>query len=130
MLLVEFQPSGFGKGSYLNIAASWFWHPDSEWQFDYFRRASGLVRFETVEQFRSEAERLAKLAAAEMALLDKKFNSLDNVADHLKKEADGPRLSQNPWTLYDAAIVAGLIGDQDFSLKCFGELMKQTVVVD
>jgi hypothetical protein len=51
MLLVEFQPSGFGKGSYLNIGASWLWYSDSDWQFDYFRRASGLVPFEPWNNF-------------------------------------------------------------------------------
>jgi len=125
MLLVEFQPSGFGKGSYLNIAASWFWHSESDWQFDYMKRASGFVPFESMEQFRPEAERLAKLAGAEAAKLDKEFASLKEIADHLKEQTKDRRRSQNPWTLYHAAIVATLTGDQEFSLKCFGDLASQ-----
>jgi hypothetical protein len=129
-LVVEFQPSGFGKGSYLNIAATWFWHPDSDWGFNYMRRASGLVPFETSEQFQPKDERLAKLAAAETAQLDKKFISLDRIADHLKEEVNDPRLSQNPWTLYHGAIVTALTGDDKFSLNCFSELIKQNATAD
>ena len=129
-LLVEFQPSGFGKGSYLNIAATWFWHPGGDWAFNYIRRASGLAPLGTMKQFQSEAERLAKFAATEMAQLDKAFGSLKDVANHLQQEASDPRLSQNPWTLYHAAIAVGLTGDQVFSLKCLNELMKQNATVD
>jgi len=130
MLLVEFQPSGFGKGSYLNIAASWFWHPDGDWQFNYMKRASGLVPFVITEQFQPEAERLAKLAGVEAAKLDKKFASLEDIANYLKEQTKDPRLSQNPWTLYHAAIVAALTGDREFSLKCFSDLTNQKAQTD
>jgi hypothetical protein len=130
MLLVEFQPSGFGKGSYLNIAASWLWYPDSDSQFDYVRRASGLVPFQSLEQFQPEAERLTKLAAAEAAKLDKKFTSLEDIANHLREQTKDPRLSQNPWTLYHAAIVAALTEDRKFSLKCFSDLANQKAQTD
>src|SRR5687767_12866016 len=35
--VVEFQPSGFSKGSYLNVAAHWLWRPPPHvMTFDYF----------------------------------------------------------------------------------------------
>ncbi len=116
-LVIEFQPSGFSKGSYLNICASWLWHPDGL-PLNYFRRAGGFIAFETTEQFKPEAERLAGLAAVEMAGLDRKFKSLDAVAVYLKEKANNEQTRKNPWTLYDAAIVAGLTGDQEFGLQC------------
>ena len=128
-LVIEFQLSGFSKGSYLNICASWLWHPDGL-PLNYFRRAGGFIAFETAEQFKLGTERLAGLAAVEMAGLDRKFESLDAVAVYLKEQASDEQIRKNPWTLYDAAIVAGLTGDKEFGLKCFSELIARRANVD
>ena len=32
---VEFQPSGFAKGSYLNVGAQWLWRPSPSFAFEY-----------------------------------------------------------------------------------------------
>jgi hypothetical protein len=128
-LVVEFQPSGFSKGSYLNIAASWLWHP-GDLPFNYCKRAGKFIEFFTLEQFELEAEWLADQARAEVALLDKKFRSLDDIAAYLKQEACDPRGRQNPWTLYHAAIGAGLTGAPAFALECFNELVAQRPTAD
>ncbi len=128
-LIVEFQPSGFGKGSYLNIAASWLWSP-YEWRFDYMHRAGQFIRFESEDQFQTEVEGLAKLAASEAKNLDEKFGSLNKIAAHLNDEARDSRKRLNPWTLYHAAIVHGLIGDRKFSAAAFADLLAQKAAND
>ena len=128
--VIEFQPSGYSKGSYLNIAAMWLWHPGNGWAFNYFQRAGRFIVFETIEQFGPRAEKLADLAAAEATALDKKFESSAAIAHYLKEQANDERLDKNPWTLYHAAIAAGLTGDQAFSQKCFDALIAQNPTVD
>ena len=128
--MIGFQPSGFSKGSYLNIGASWLWHPGYEWSFSYVRRAGGFIAFETIEQFKPEAERFAKLAGAEAMLLDKKFSSLEDIAAYTKKQVGMFWLNQNPWALYHAAISAGLVGNQKFGRKCFAALIAQNTTFD
>jgi hypothetical protein len=129
LLIVEFQPSGFSKGSYLNIAAMWLWHPRNGWAFNHFQRASRFNAFETIEQFKPKAERLANLAAAEAMALDKKFESLAAIAHYLKEQASDERIGKNPWVLYHAAIAAGLTGDPAFSQEYFGALIAQKPTV-
>lgn len=129
MHIIEFQPSGFRRGSYLNIAASWLWHPDKSLAFNYFHRAGRFIEFETAEQFKPEAQKLAELAAAEAIALDEKFDSLDAVARYLNEQAKDERAGTNPWTLYHAAITTGLIGNREFGLKCFTELIGQRPTV-
>ena len=126
-LVIEFQPSGFSKGSYLNICARWFWHPSDGWPFNYFQRAGTFIEFENVEQFKLEAEWLAGLAATEAALLDNKFASLEDIAVYLKQQVQD---AKGPWMLYHAAIAAGLTGDREFGLECFDELLAQEADVD
>jgi len=128
--MIEFQPSGFSKGSYLNIGATWLWHPRGGHIFNSFRRAGDFISFETAAQFKPEAERLAHVAAAEATALDRKFESLGAIARDLREEANDELSGKNPWTLYHAAIAAGLTDGQEFSLKCFQELIDQTADVD
>jgi hypothetical protein len=129
-LVIEFQPSGFSKGSYLNVCTSWLWHPGGGLPFNYFERAGKFIEFQNIEQFEAEAEWLADVAAAEATSLDKKFSSLEKVSAYLKQEARDPRGHQNPWALYHAAVAAGLTGAQAFAIECFNELIAQKPVTD
>lgn len=126
-LVVEFQPSGFSKGSYLNVCAMWLWSPSIHWVFNYYWRADRFIEFRTIEQFKPEAKWLADQAGLEAALLDKKFESIGAIASYLKRETEAeacdPQLRRSSWPLYHAAIAAGLAGDQEFSLRCFSEMM-------
>ena len=60
--VVEFQPSSFSKGSYLNVGAMWLWHRTIKHiQFDVGHRVAdvGYVEFESEAQFAPEAEKFA-----------------------------------------------------------------------
>jgi hypothetical protein len=98
--------------------------------FNYCKRAGKFIEFETVEQFKPEAEWLAGVTATEAAVLDRKFVSLDATAVYLKEEANDERIRRNPWTLYHGAIAAGLTGDREFGLQSFSELIAQRADVD
>ena len=70
LLVVEFQPSAWSKGSYLNVAAHWLWSsltegPQVVLSFDYGGRAGGFISFENEDQFSPQAAALAEVAAAE-----------------------------------------------------------------
>src|SRR5688572_1964676 len=69
LAVVEFQPSGFSKGSYLNVAAHWLWSDKGYISFDlgsgadWGSRAADFEAYESDMQFERAAERLATLAA-------------------------------------------------------------------
>jgi hypothetical protein len=63
--IVEFQPSGWSKGSYLNAGCSWLWHVRDYASFDEGYRVETFVEFQDEEQFASAADRLARRAAEE-----------------------------------------------------------------
>ncbi len=66
--VVEFQPSSWSKGSYLNVGACWLWHPGAEpgISFDLGHRVEGHVPFRNEAQFQPQARRLADRAAEEI----------------------------------------------------------------
>lgn len=121
LAVVEFQPSGWDRGAYLNVAAKWLWRADGVWSFDFSfhggARAAGFVRFENELQFREQTLRLAQTAATESQRLKDAFPSIRAAAEQLRLRAncDG-------WDLYHAAVAAFLAGRSEEARRYFREL--------
>lgn len=114
--VVEFQPSGWSKGSYLNVAAHWLWSPPADnprfvLSFDYGGRVGDFVPLETEAHF-AELDGLAARAAAEAEQLRDTFGSLPAIADRLiGQEADLLREGRGGhWNAYHAGVAAALAG--------------------
>jgi hypothetical protein len=63
---VEFQPSSWSRGSYLNVYAMWLWVVKDYWSHDEGIRAEGFAKFQNEIQFAAKANRLAERAAEEL----------------------------------------------------------------
>src|SRR5262249_35655278 len=114
VIMVEFQPSGFSKGSHLNVAPAWLGDPQSHLAFDYGPvRFGRFVKFESASQFRPEAEALAEQAARSVTQFREELDSPAAIAAQLVKSAGDDRC----WRAYHAAVAAGLIGERDTSLR-------------
>jgi len=110
---VEFQPSAWSKGSYLNVGAAWLWHARKSLAFNVGYRVADFIAFESVEQFTPLIEAMAATAAKEVTKFRKRFYSLDSIYNYLKNDlSDG-------WPLYHAAVAAGLASDIETSRQLF-----------
>jgi len=113
--IVEFQPSSFGKGSYLNVSAHWLWGPFSDvLSFDYsVERKKPLIAFHDSEQFKILAEHLAEQAAKESQHLQNKITSIHASASLLvaAESASEKAGRKGGWLAFHAAIASGLSGD-------------------
>src|SRR5438105_812660 len=67
IISVEFQPSAWSKGSYLNVGVSWLWSPGRG--IDISTRPVDFVAYENVNQFQPLIEKVAKRGAEEVAHL-------------------------------------------------------------
>jgi hypothetical protein len=145
LTVVEFQPSGFRKGSYLNVAAHWLWSDGGYISFDlgsgsdWGSRVAEFEEYDSDEQFQSAADRLAAIAAREAQELARRLPSIDAAADLLlSRESSSPPRSRGSWSTYHAGVAAGLAGrerDADAMLRsitdervkgvagCFAELL-------
>ena len=116
LCVVEFQPSGFSRGSYLNTSAHWFWAPKDVLSFDYqlpdMKRP--FISFENREQFQPLARELAELAASEAKRLDEQLSSFAEVARILFERNQGiSEMFHRPaaeWSALHAAVAVGVLG--------------------
>jgi hypothetical protein len=121
-IVVEFQPSGWSKGTYLNVGACWLWYPKSHWSFDNGYRIEGFTPFEDADQFAVIAERLATRAADEIRIMRAKFNSISGIARELV-----PPPNAHGWRLYHGAVAAGLSGNGSISTRLFEQLAAEPI---
>jgi hypothetical protein len=110
LVVVEFQPSGWRKGSYLNVAAHWLWSDNGFLSFDVCNRVGGFAEYASDAQFASAALELAENAAVEAQRLTKRFSSIDATATDLVAEEDATEPSSGSWSRYNAGMAAGLSG--------------------
>jgi hypothetical protein len=111
---VEFQPSGWSKGSYLNVGAAWLWYPYKGLPFNWGYRVADFIPFETAEQFTPLIVGMAARAAQEVLALRQKFRTLGDIHRDLIT-----RVSNDGWPDYHAAVAAGLVGDITTSRRLF-----------
>lgn len=116
--VVEFQPSSWSKGSYLNVAAMWLWNAKDYWSFDEGGRVEKFHEFKDYDQFADAEDVLAARARDETIALCGQFASLAAVAAHLARNTN-----ENPWHIYHAAMAALAIGDVDQAQKLFRALV-------
>jgi len=111
IVVIEFQPSGFGKGSHLNVGAMWLWHEQDHFTFDFGNdvgcRIASFVGYVDEKQFTREANRLAYLAKDEVLKLRSKLVSIHDAARYLPRKA---ARDDSAWTKLSAAIALGYVG--------------------
>jgi hypothetical protein len=122
LTIIEFQPSAWSRGSYLNVAAHWLWSEVGTLSLDFGGRVTEHVEYLTDAQFTSAAAQLARSAAIEAQRLDETFESLSKAAKVLLKEAQTksgqPHLHPG-WSDYNAGVAAALVGRLDEAKKMF-----------
>jgi hypothetical protein len=112
--VVEFQPSGFSKGSYLNVATHWLWGLHDFMSFDHMvddRRT--FIQFTDAAAFAPLATQQAQDAAEASEALRIQFSTLKAAALILtEQERSWEREGRGGGSYaFDAAILEGLAGD-------------------
>jgi len=124
LTVVEFQPSAWSKGSYLNVAAHWLWSDFDSMSFDFGGRVQEHVEYLSDEQFAPAASRLAEKAADEAQRLAQMFTSPNATADILlNEERTGRGHGVGGWMAYNAGVIAALVGRTDAATEMFGRVL-------
>lgn len=106
-IVVEFQPSAWERGSYLNIGLSWMLYERSSWAFDIGHREQDFKRASDEDQFEAAMDNVAAYAARRVLEYRDRFSSLDQMRAHYRDLGDGS------WDDYYAGVLAGLSGDRE-----------------
>jgi hypothetical protein len=102
---VEFQPSSWARGSYLNVYAMWLWVVKDYWSHDEGIRAEGFTEFQNEIQFAAEAQRLAERAAQEVRRYRALFPNIRALADFYLKKLPAGSAS---WQTFHSAVACAL----------------------
>jgi hypothetical protein len=119
--VVEFQPSSYSRGTYLNVAAHWLWNPGAHLTYGYGGRVllpegehhGQWFEFESEEQFQPVARRVAAVAGGRVEQFRILFCDPATAASTL--DADNPPLVQS----LDAGVAYGLAGRPEAARACF-----------
>jgi hypothetical protein len=115
--IVEFQPSGWSQGSYLNVACTCLWHVRDYVAFDEGGRIEGFSQFQTDAQFEVVARAMAERAASEVLQYRCLFPIVNSVSTHYLRR--GPTgFSQ----IFNSAVACGLSGQGDEAARRFRRL--------
>ncbi len=126
LTVVEFQPSSWSKGSYLNVAAHWLWSEIGTLSFDFGGRIAEHVQYLTDAQFSAAVAMLAETAAGEAQRLADIFDSLEDAAKVLLEQGHERRMQGHThpgWDDYNAGVAAALIGRAEDAMKLFARIL-------
>ncbi len=106
LCVVEFQPSSWSRGSYLNVGCMWLWHVKEFISFDEGSRIgdAGFIEFCNESQFAPAAQGMAEQAAKEVARYRKLFPNVAAVSNYYLQ-----RKPNTFWPNYHAAVACGLM---------------------
>ena len=84
--VIEFQPSAYAKGTYLNIALHFLWNEREYIAFDFpfDSRVKNFVEYQNDEQFAREVTGYVQ-EAAEQVLFYRKLQDISTAKSHIKK---------------------------------------------
>ena len=120
IIVIEFQPSSWTKGSYLNVGASWLWHEKDYFSFDTDSRERPFIEYLNNDQFAPEARKLAELALRQTLALRRQFASVRLAAGFLEKRLKVSR--SGGWAVFHAAISLGCVGEVRRARACFKQI--------
>jgi hypothetical protein len=125
LTVVEFQPSAWSKGSYLNVAAHWLWSETGALSFDFGGRIAEHVEYLTEAQFVPAAALLAESAAVEAQRLVETFDGLSEAAKVLLEAQikHMPGHLHPGWSDYNAGVAAALVGRAEDATKMFARIL-------
>ncbi|MGZ6267624.1 MAG: hypothetical protein ACXWNR_03550 [Candidatus Limnocylindrales bacterium] len=116
--VVEFQPSSWSKGSYLNVGVMWLWFAKDYLSFDLGHRVRGMESAESGD-WASRVRALAQSAATRVKAIRDEIPDVSAAARVLMDDAEGPW-----WPQFHAAVAVGLAGDVVRSERLCADLLR------
>ena len=118
-IVIEFQPSSYSKGTYLNIGVDFNFYPRDYFVFGYGYRETGFEEFRDEEQFTKLVNDLCDLTIKRVEELDRKFVDIWIALKTAEKVKE-----KDTWRIYEVAILNALTSNFDKARKLLIELSK------
>ena len=111
LTLIEFQPSRWSKGTYLNIGICWLWYPKDTFSFQLSYRENAFVEFETEEQFSVEVQKFVDIAKERVLSLREELSSPEMAKNFVLENTVGSK--DNVWASLNRAMICIYAADYE-----------------
>ena len=119
-IVIEFQPSSYSKGTYLNIGVDFNFYPRDYFAFGYGYREKGLDEYIDEEQFRKSVNDLCDLTIKRVQELDLKFQDIWTALKTAEKEK-----GDDTWRLYEVAILNAMTSNFEKAKKQLNQVSNE-----
>lgn len=119
-IVVEFQPSSWSKGTYLNVGVSWLLFEKAHWTFDVGYREQVFSPARAEQQFSDALSRIAAHAGQCIRDYREKFTTTQSAHRHYQSIE-----LVTHWDYYHAAVIAALAGEVSIARRHFDSLLSQ-----
>ncbi|HET9344639.1 MAG TPA: hypothetical protein VFO05_02975 [Candidatus Limnocylindrales bacterium] len=124
LIVVEFQPSSWSPGTYVNVAAMWLWNVTDYISFDYGPYRVQEFESADTDDWPERCRDAASLAAAHVQDLRAEITDLAAAARATSA------IDQPGWPTFHAAIASGLVGDVERARELFDRLLVEGATED
>ena len=118
--IIEFQPSSWSKGTYLNVAGDFHLYPRDYFAFAYGGREQGFEEAENEDDFANIVKIYCDRALLKVAKLKMGFIDIPTSIKTLEDLN-----STAPWRKYDLGILYALNGQMDSAKRCLQMIYEQ-----
>jgi hypothetical protein len=119
-IVVEFQPSSWSKGTYLNVGTSWLLFEKAHWTFDVGYREEGFSPARARQQFSDALSRIVAHASERVQAYRGTFATIQSAHRHYQSTE-----LRSHWDYYYAALIAALAGELPTARQHFDSLLSQ-----
>lgn len=119
--VIEFQPSSWSKGTYLNVGVNFQWYPNAHLSFDIGYREVGFVEYRSDEQFEFKAQALADIAKARVLDIRERFSSPKSVKEYLIAALQNPQPTL--WGEFHQGMSCILTKDRNEAIAYFNQVL-------
>ncbi len=122
VVIVEFQPSSWSKGTYVNVNVSNLLYEREGWAFYGGDRIPGFASVENDPDFESKVESMAAQAASYASELDERYSSLESF---VRIHSDKPEDRKSVWDYFFAGVLCSLMGDIGQTRRNFTAILEK-----
>jgi hypothetical protein len=125
VIMIEFQPSAWDKGSYLNIGVDLNFYPSNDLAFSYGYREKGFSGAEDEKQFIEIVGNYCDHVIKKTQSLKEEFKDISTAIDNIER-----RYPDDSWHHFDLGILYGLTGNTKKAKYFLNKLARQKCEYD
>ncbi|MDR2578995.1 MAG: hypothetical protein LBC70_09370 [Chitinispirillales bacterium] len=122
IIIIGFQPSKYGNGTYLNIGINFNWYVKDFFSFDIGGRENNFVEYINVDQYTKEINKLCDFSIQKIIEYRNKLKKINEAENYI---INYEYTSDDLWGNYHRGIISGIVGNKNNMNKYFNKLLNE-----